>query len=290
MRSGCTDHPKWTRPADCCDDICTTADLTALLDEAWVMASQFGYDLTGHQFPGSCPAEVFPCPPCGCEYLCQCGGPFYDIDLGEAFCYEILPDTNGDALVQVAVGDTIVDPSTYELLGDGITLRFCTLPGQAGPCSEWPEQKWCGTRWSVRATVGAEPPGLLLRGLAKFACELVKECSGQESCLPDRVRSITRRGLTMDVGSELAETIDFDNDGTGIPMLDVAINTYGMAKQSTFAAFDPIAAQLDREGSRTGSYSFGRYGDYGHAPNRIGGSSLRRRWSFTAPFNPTPIA
>ena len=80
---------------------------------------------------------------------------------------------------------------------------------------------------------------MLLRGLAQFACELVKDCRGQESCLPDGVRSISRRGQTIEMG-DLSETIRFDNEGTGIMLLDKALKQWGCDDGDMYAYFNPM--------------------------------------------------
>jgi len=101
--------------------------------------------------------------------------------------------------------------------------------------------------------VGKQPPKMLLDGAARFVCEMVKECQGKQSCLPSGVRSITRRGLQMDVAGEIAETINFDNKGTGVRILDIALRDFGCDNIPIRAHFDPLA-RTDEEHQRCWTY------------------------------------
>lgn len=208
-----------------------------------------------------------------CGY-CDCG-PWGSIDLNGAFCYPVCVTDEGvpciefafpqeDGSTELITPDTL-DPETgkpvFTMRPDG-TLDFCA-PFKTGKCSgSWPAQDHCDP-WTIRATIGCPPPKMLLMGAAKFACEMVKECLGEDNCLPDGVRSITRRGLTMDVGSGLEETINFETGGTGIPVLDLALVRWGCKEQTIATHFDPLQ----------------KYDEI-----------ARRCWTYRGRINPVPVS
>lgn len=234
-------------PPSCCKGVCQPDD--ELLQELWEAASEYAFAATCWRFPGCCVAETRPCPPCGCTISCRCKD--YDrIDLSDAFCYPILRGDDGQPRLEVIVDGQPVPASQWRLESDGITLA---APGKlgGGGCGSYPPQDYGlpngapGT-WSIRATIGCEPPKLLLMGAAQFACELWKECHGKDSCLPDGVRSIVRRGLTMDVGGLNEEQIDFETGGTGVAILDLAISKYRCADNDAYAFFDPCHEDYPR--------------------------------------------
>jgi hypothetical protein len=96
---------------------------------------------------------------------------------------------------------------------------MCAPPGTVGT-------------WEIIATIGAAPPKLLRRAAADLACEFVKACLGQDTCLPDGVRSIVRRGVSMDI-----EQITFNETGSGIPTVDMVIGRYSCAESDVWQIF-----------------------------------------------------
>lgn len=241
MQTGCVKKPcGWEMPASCCKGLCEPDD--ELLAELWDAAAEYAFHATCHRFPGCCPAETRPCPPCGCRTRCRCRD-YSKIDLTDAFCYPICRDDDGNPRLDVVVNGEIIPADQWRLESDGVTLA---TPGRlgGGGCGSFPPQDYeapngaAGT-WSIRATIGCPPPRLLLMGAAQFACELWKECHGQESCLPDGVRSIVRRGISMELGGLQSEQVDFETGGTGVAILDMAIAKYRCADNDAYAFFDP---------------------------------------------------
>jgi len=179
---------------------------------------------------------------------CRCSN-YSHIDLSPAFCYPICRNEDGTPKLDVVVGGQVVPVDEWRLASDGVTLIAPNKLGGGG-CGSFPSQdqeadNGAPGTWSIRATIGCPPPGLLLRGAAQFACELWKECNGQESCLPDGVKSITRRGLSMEVGGGLeSERINFETGGTGVPILDLAISKYGCVDNDVVTFLDPCAGDL----------------------------------------------
>ena len=138
-------------------------------------------------------------------------------------------------------GLKIVGPDSgyWELLPDLLTVDWCKpFTNQCG--GMWPEQDHCNSAWSVRAMIGKAPPKLLLQGGTKFVCEIVKDLKGLDNCLPDGVRSVTRRNITVDIGPQFEETINFDTQGTGIPSLDFALRRWGCDQVPVRASYDPM--------------------------------------------------
>jgi hypothetical protein len=70
---------------------------------------------------------------------------------------------------------------------------------------------------------------------AELVCELKKACNGDASCkLPDHVRSVSRRGVEI----EVYDAVQLLAQGlTGNPIIDHALTVYGRCKQSKM--FDP---------------------------------------------------
>lgn len=250
IKAGCfeTICEPWPKP-DACKTYCDTPEAEQLFDTWWDAVTEWAYEETCYQFPGICPAETEPCPPCGCTcvYTCWCG-PWGIIPLQEAFCWPIAIDGNNRPLLELAFPQedgtfttfTPIDENpVFKLRPDCTTLEFCQpIQGSKGCAASWPETN-CESPWTIRAMVGAQPPSMLLLALAEFVGNIVKECQGQDSCLPQGVKSITRRGITMDVGDQFSETINFDDKSTGVPKLDIALRRWGSCPPSHIS-HDPL--------------------------------------------------
>lgn len=253
----------WTFDPPVCNDICTSEDDQALLVQYQTIIADWLFDETGQQFPGHCAAETEPCPPCGCRQYCQCGS--WDLqDLDGAFCHPIVTDpASGAPYLDFSFdnGSNIIGhgSGTWTLLPDLKTVRWCQSPDGSG-CGGFPRQDVCGSPWTMRAIVGARPPDILIQGASRLACEFLKEHKGLDNCLPDGVRSITRRNITADVGPGFSETISFDNQGTGIPILDLALRRYGRQAQPVRFSINPMDRIL---------------------------RSQRRKWSYYGKLQPT---
>jgi hypothetical protein len=121
----------------------------------------------------------------------------------------------------------------YPVTSPSPTAQFCpcreeytsTRPEQVLPLSEVCTA--CHV-FEVTVTHGIPIPSLLKRAARELACHLLSvSCLGTECKLPDRVTSISRRGVSMEVGSP----IDYLQDGkTGIYAVDLAIATLNPSK------------------------------------------------------------
>lgn len=229
-------------PVECCKGLCAPSD--ELLVELWEAASELAFAATCFRFPGCCSAETRPCAPCGC--VSRCGCKYDSIDLSDAFCYPICRDAAGNPMLEVVIGGQVIPASQWRLESDGVTLATPGRFGGSYPTQNYDRPNGDPGTWSIRATIGCPPPRLLLLGAAQFACELWKECKGQDSCLPDGVTSIVRRGLSMDVGSGLSEErVNFDTGGTGVAVLDLAISRWGCKDNDAYAFLDPCETYND---------------------------------------------
>ena len=117
-------------------------------------------------------------------------------------------------VVEVRIGNTVLDPSAYVLEGD--------LLYRTGGLS-WPSQDLTrplpedGT-WSVTYTRGVPPPEgtAVLAGL--LAKEFISACTGGKCRLPRRVQSVSRQGVTYD----MADPLPLLQAGkTGLPEIDL---------------------------------------------------------------------
>lgn len=85
-----------------------------------------------------------------------------------------------------------------------------------------------GFVFEVTFEYGIEVPSILERATRALACELLSSSCGVGECkLPERVTSVSRRGLTM----EVASSTDLLRDGmTGIFAVDMAVKTLNPSK------------------------------------------------------------
>lgn len=233
-RIGCVNTPcGWERPIGCACRACGPTD-DVLYDEMWDTAVEWLYDETCNRFPGACQVIARICKN-GCECECECyHGCTADrvIDLHDLFCYPVLTDTAGQPCLTIVENGTPWVYGTDYWLSDGWTLHACR---------PWPKQTICnppGTdgTWEIVATIGQLPPNLVKRAAADLACELVKACKGEDTCLPDGVRSISRRGVTMDV----EETVTFDGERTGIATVDMVVGRYGCRSGDVWDIYLPL--------------------------------------------------
>lgn len=111
----------------------------------------------------------------------------------------------------------------HEVTVDGRPYSAWRLSGDwlisTGGC--WPAQAQWGPRTHVVWSAGVEPPAVCLSAAAEVADELVRACGGDPSCrLPSNVVSITRQGVTVQMGDPAAL---LDKGLTGMPRVDMAI-------------------------------------------------------------------
>lgn len=122
-----------------------------------------------------------------------------------------------DSITEVLIGGIAVDPDTYRVDDRHWLVRT------AGEC--WPVCADMNTDdgdnvFEVTYVRGTTPPPALLRAASTLACEWGKACSGADCRLSNRVTSIARQGINI----EMATPEAFLDDGmTGLWEVDSVI-------------------------------------------------------------------
>jgi hypothetical protein len=220
---------------------CKTAENMAEDDDRVIDAiddaSLVIYYLTGKQFGGTCQATVRP--PC-LSGSCGCGCTPNQIDIG-LWPVTDLVSVRYDGVVYTDASDPTVGSlfhvteHRYLARKDGDAFLSGNQWAVAGSAQDTADN---GYTFEVTVEYGLTVPRLVKRAAKRMACELLKACCNDASCkLPERVTSVTRSGLTMDVKS--AE--DLLRDGrTGIYEVDLAIQVFNPSKlQSPSFVFMP---------------------------------------------------
>lgn len=232
----------WVTENDlCCAGAQTTADCdgdVTLLTYKWSdeelikAASDLLYARTCYKYPGQCIQTVWPC--LGCN---SCGS--HPCGCGSYFAIWLTSDFPILEILEITIDGVVVDPATYRLeenervvKTDGIDWPRCNNLGlTAGPHAP------AGSELLVTYSAGRMPPPALKMAAAELVCELKKACQGDASCkLPDHVRSITRRGVEMEIDSVFSL---LDSGLTGNAIIDHALSVYGKCSNSN--VFDPLA-------------------------------------------------
>lgn len=203
-------------------------------------ASLLLYYWTGRQY-GTQTATLRLCRGCNCaDRSCCCG--VNSIDLG------LWPVTSLDAVRIDGVDQTLTDFHIDE---------FHYLV-RSGPQDPWPV---CSNQWAasggpyddadngyvfeVEVTYGIEVPSMLERAARTLACELLNDACAGTCKLPERVTSVSRRGLSMEVASSMDL---LDKNMTGIYSVDLAIKTLNPSRlQSPAFVWSP---DLERNRNR----------------------------------------
>lgn len=145
---------------------------------------------------------------CGCGGTCSCGleGP----------SSLALPGPIA-AVEKVTIDGRVLDSSEYRVMYNRVLVR---TDGTAWPaCQDLLAPATEGGTFEIVYKRGVTVPtgGRVAAGV--LACELAKAACGDESCqLPDRVRSITRQGVSMEM--EQIDFSDFQVGRTGIWLID----------------------------------------------------------------------
>ena len=205
------------------------------------MASYVLWALSGRQF-GCCEMEFRPCRSEGRRGLTSEwgvyleNGKWYNIPCrscrGGCSCDRRnavkLPHTPACEVVRVVIdGEDIPEgPGGWWLEPPGWVVLAEGLPGFPGDQNFGLPLGEPGTS-GVVYSYGTEPPTAGKRAAGALACEIIKACSGANSCLPRRTQMIVKQGLT----AVMLDAMDFfDKQRTGIYEVDLflaAANPYG---------------------------------------------------------------
>ena len=203
-----------------------TEDDVRLLD-AIDDASLILYYLTGRQFDGTCQRTVRPCLTSGCVPCDGCEPHQIDIGLWPVTGL-ISVRENGVTLV----GDDLtgvyhVDEYRYLVKDDGDSFPSSSSIHAITGGPHDTDNGFDRFVFEVTVEVGLPIPRLLTRAARALACELVTSCLGLPCKLPERVTSVSRSGISMDVMS----ATDLLRDGrTGIYEVDLAIQVFNPLK------------------------------------------------------------
>lgn len=231
----------WTVDTGCCTDWATYDP--ALQTAATEFASAVLWSATGRQF-GLCQKTVRPCgracSDCASGFYwdsgtwvpyifnglwrnCWCGSSAGCCSCDPA-CQVYLPGPVA-SVSQVILDGNVVDPSTYRVDNGRWLVRTRTGADDTNCwplCADQNVDSGAGL-FTVTYAVGVEIPAALKRAAGTLACEYAKACLGLDCMLPERVTTIARQGLTIqmvDVDALLARQL------TGITSVDQIIVAY----------------------------------------------------------------
>jgi len=166
----------------------------------WSGNSWVPYVFNGNWFNCACPGT------CCCDPRCQIRlmGPV-------------------DSVTEVLIGGIAVDPATYRVDDNHWLVR---TNGECWPTCADMDTDDGDNVLEVTYVRGTTPPPALLRAASTLECEWAKACTGGECRLSNRVTSIARQGINI----EMADPNSFLEDGlTGLWEVDsviTALNPY----------------------------------------------------------------
>lgn len=128
-----------------------------------------------------------------------------------------------DSIVEVLIGGIAVDPDTYRIDDRHWLVR---TGGECWPTCPDMNNDVGDNVFEVTYVRGTTPPPALLRAASTLACEWARGCLGLECQLSNRVTSIARQGISI----EMADPNAILEDGlTGMWQVDsviIAVNPY----------------------------------------------------------------
>lgn len=232
----------WTTNEDvaaCCSaDVGSDVDL---FDEVASAASQVLYELSVRQWPGTCDKTVRPCQtdtPCGFQVLSRghivegpyaWGGRDWGVACGCQPVSQVeLSGYPVREIVEVKIDGVVLADDEYELRDWRFLVR--KNGGRWPVCQRLDLDDTEEGTWSVRYTFGQNPPWIGQMAARELACELYKSCQGSVDCaLPTGITRIVRQNLTIERNAFTAWGRQEGIWRTGLPMVDVFLNTYNPA-------------------------------------------------------------
>lgn len=169
---------------------------------------------TCFRYPGLCDRTIIACI---CQQIvCLCGR--YEPTIELTSDYPIHEVTKITIKIE-GEPDDVLDPDQYRLDENS---RIVRIDGDV-----WPTDR--RSVW-IEYVSGREAPIELQLATAELACELKKACSGSSDCqLPSHVRSVTRRGVEMEVKDVMALMM---SGLTGNPIIDHVLTTLGNCRHA----------------------------------------------------------
>ncbi len=252
----CTPWIDGTDVAECCD-VSDASDPT-IFDASAELASELLYQYSLRLFPGICQRTVRPCSPtCGCPWQVLSRGhivwnwnlvdPLYGYGYGAWGCSgdrcgcrplsRTLLAGYVQEILEVLIDGDVVDPATYRVDRNRWLVRV--RPNADDETWEhWPgcqnmdlPETEDGT-WAVTYTYGREAPVAAQKAAAQLACEIYKQCVGEECGLPEGTTRVIRQGLVVEKPAFIGWA--FEKGGrsiprgwkTNIPLVDAFLNAY----------------------------------------------------------------
>lgn len=241
--------------AECCGIECENP---SQFDEVAEVASELLYQFSGRQFPGFCERTVRPCGAgCGCPWQILSRGhivwnwnlldPTYGAGYGWWSCSgdycgcrplsRVLLAGYVQEVSEVLIDGQVVDPATYRV----DRHRWLVRVREHASDETWEHWPGCqnmdlpeteeGT-WAVTYTYGRLVPQSGKTAAAQLACELYKQCAGEECALPQGTTRVLRQGLVVEKPSFIGWA--FEKGGrsiprgwkTNIPAVDAFLNAF----------------------------------------------------------------
>lgn len=231
----CTAWPiTWPCPIDDYDEA-----LIALATEA---AQSLLWSLSGRRYGLCSTTEAYRLncsDPCGNPYGDQFGpGVEWRLDHGmepRRCCRINLAQRPVRSIDAVLVLGDLLDPAEYQLERDTL-LRL----GQCFPC----EQECDAAPVEVTYTYGIDVPALGQLAMGEVACEFLRGWTGADCRLPSNVTSISRQGVTLDLGD--VDTL-FRAGRVGMPISDAFLRSVNPnALQSASQVWSPDLSRRAR--------------------------------------------
>lgn len=257
----------WTAPdlvAACCQGLDDLED--PRLETVMQAASEILYGLSGQKFPGECETTIRPCVgSCTCWSFIREGDYYWHALAGywrrgghyngcQPVSAITLPGAPIREIVEVKIDGDPIDPTEYMLYRPNQLVR--TRDAQARR-RIWPgcqildmDDTEPGT-FSVTYGFGAGPPAAGIEAAGALACELWKDCTGQECALPEGTTKIVRQGITIEVNALAAHLL---TGSTGIVAIDAFLAAFGAdKKEEVSTVWSPDLAYPERPGFMGGS-------------------------------------
>lgn len=249
--------------AACCDGLDIDDPRLETVIQA---ASEVLYGLSGELYPGECEATVRPClATCGCWGFPEGGYHWNGLAgywrLGGRYvgCQPVsevvLPGAPIREITEVLIDGDVVDPAGYQLYQPNrlVRMRDAASPGirEVWPgCQilDLPDTEE-GT-FSVTYTFGAGPPASGIDAASALACELWKDCSGQECSLPQGTTEVVRAGIRIEIGALAAA---LGTGSTGILPIDAFLARHGGKRVEVSSVWSPDLPYVERPGPAGGS-------------------------------------
>lgn len=130
------------------------------------------------------------------------------------------------SIVEVRVGDVVLDASSYSLQNGMLVLGACPLCGGCEPSIE------VDYDWGVVPPVGYET------AIGQLACEFLADLVGSPCKLPARALSVSRQGVSVEL---LDPTTTVESGLTGLPGVDSfirALNPNNLQQRSRVVSPD----------------------------------------------------